>query len=67
MWGDHASTNNQTIKGISATASLFYMANILAESARLQGKTVEAQEYLSYAEEIKSSFNARFFDAEKGY
>ncbi len=67
MWGDHAATNQNTIKEISATASLYNMANILAIAAKLQGKTNEEEEFSRKAEEIKSAFNKAFFNEDVGY
>ncbi len=67
MWGDHASVSGKTLKGISATAALYFMAKILAETARLQGLKKEEITYLSHAEEIKKTFRSAFYNDEKGY
>ena len=66
MWGDHA-CNKDTIKRISATTALFYMANILAETAKLKNNLAEYEQYLATAKRMKSAFNARFFDENKGF
>ena len=67
MWGDHACASGHTIKEISATAYLFYTANILAETAALQGKEQECAYYHAQANEIKCAFNRRFWNEKAGY
>ena len=67
MWGDHISVSGRTIKEISATAQLFYMANILAKTAKWQGQVRDYDNFQGKAEKIKEAFNARFYDEEKGY
>ncbi|MBQ7373695.1 MAG: family 78 glycoside hydrolase catalytic domain [Clostridia bacterium] len=66
MWGDHACFENHTIKEISATASLYDMANILRLTAQMQGKDKDAEYYTSVADKIKTAFNERFFDEKTG-
>lgn len=67
MWGDHACSSGKTINEISATASLFYLANILAKSAKLQNKEDEHQDFLAKANAIKAAFHAAFYNEDKGY
>lgn len=67
MWGDHACAGKSTLKELSPTAYLFYTANILSETARLQGNEAEFEYYKAQVESIKEAFNARFYNEEKGY
>lgn len=67
MWGDHVSASGHTMKEISPTAYLFYTANILSETAKLQGDEKEFEYYKAQADYIKRAFNARFYNEQKGY
>ncbi len=51
-----------TPKGLTATATYFYDLTILAQTARLLGKTDEAVRYEQQAAGVKQAFNQKFYD-----
>ena len=51
---------------LPATAVFFYDHWLLAQMAKLLGKTDEAWQFNAKAEEIRTAFNARFFNATNG-
>ncbi|GAB3933806.1 glycoside hydrolase family 78 protein [Larkinella terrae] len=56
-----------TPKGITATATYYYDLTILEKTARLLGKTADADQFQQLAESVKKAFNGKYYDAEKGY
>jgi len=53
--------------GICATAYVYLSLNRMAEIADVLGKESDAAEFRSAAENIYNAFNAKFYNAEKGY
>ena len=51
---------------LTATAMYFYDAQIVAETARLLGKTTDAEKYAKLAGDIREAFNRAFFHADTG-
>lgn len=53
---------------IPLTATAFYYRDlaVLSQTAKILGRTEEAQEYAKKAERVKESFNGRFFDEAGG-
>lgn len=51
---------------LTATAIYYYDICIVAETARLLGKTDDAAHYASLAQEVRDAFNAKLFDATTG-
>lgn len=51
-----------TSNGVTATATYYYNTTIMKEASRLLGKVNEAQYYDSLANEIRNSYNARFYN-----
>jgi hypothetical protein len=51
-----------TPRGITATAIYYYDLTILAQTARLLGKTDEAATYDQQAAAVKQSFNQKYYD-----
>lgn len=51
-----------TPRGITATATYFYDLTILAQTARLLGKTREAAEYEQRATAVKQAFNQAYYN-----
>ena len=51
-----------TPMGVTGTAIYYYDLNILAKSARLLGKAADATAYEKLGAEVKTAFNARFFN-----
>jgi hypothetical protein len=52
-----------TPAGLTATAFYYHDADILSRAAALLGKTDDAQTYSKLAQNIRSAFNAKFFNA----
>ncbi len=67
MWGDLLSANHKFIEQISATCSLYGMARMLIDAARIQSKKEDEKAFSLYAEQIKEAFNNKFYSEEKGY
>ncbi|UEG52858.1 glycoside hydrolase family 78 protein [Mucilaginibacter daejeonensis] len=55
--------SQNTPQGITATAIYYYDLQIIAQIARLLGKSADAVRYEKLAGEVKTSFNKSFFDA----
>ncbi|MGM9511565.1 glycoside hydrolase family 78 protein [Larkinella sp. GY13] len=55
-----------TPKGITATATYFYDLTILEKTARLLGKTADADQFQQRAQSVKKAFNETYYDAQKG-
>jgi hypothetical protein len=55
-----------TPPALTATAFYYYDAWILAQAAALLGKPADAKRYESLAAQIRTAFNAKFYDASKG-
>jgi alpha-L-rhamnosidase len=53
-----------TPNGVTATAMHYYDLNILAKTAKLLGKTDDEIKYTNLAAEVKTAFNAKFFNKE---
>ena len=53
-----------TPKAVTATSIYYYDAILLAEMAALIGEENDAENYRDTAEQIRISFNKKFFDAE---
>ena len=51
-----------TPRGITATATYYYDLTILAKTARLLGRTDEADSYDKLAARVKQSFNQKYYD-----
>ncbi len=51
---------------VTASAFFFYDASILARMAGLIGRTAEAKTYTARAEQIRASFNRRFYKSDIG-
>lgn len=58
--------NGLTPFEITSTAYYFRSAQIIAETARLLGRKVEAREYADLAAAVKKAFNREFYDDETG-
>lgn len=52
-----------TPKALTATAYYFYDNWIVAQTAKILGRTADAQAYTTRAETIRAAFNQRFFDS----
>ncbi len=57
----------QTDGMLIATSYYYYLCNLMEKFARLTGNSADVASYKDQAEKVKSAFNAKFFDAEKGY
>jgi len=55
-----------TPKSLTATAIYFYDLKLLSKIARILGKDNEHQNLAAWADGVKTSFNAKFFDKESG-
>jgi len=55
-----------TPKALTATAIYYYDVKLLAEMAGILQKTKEQKKFENWASDIKTAFNQRFFNAEKG-
>lgn len=55
-----------TPRALTATAFLWQDADILSKTARLLGKSEDAERYGELARRTKEAFNAKFFDPETG-
>ncbi len=67
MWGDHANVSGNRITPITATAYVYYMADIIAKSAEVLGYTDDIDYYTQEAETIKEAFHNKFYDEEQGF
>jgi alpha-L-rhamnosidase len=56
-----------TSRGVTATLTYFRAVEILGKMAALLGKPDEARQHAALAEQIKTAYNASFFNAEKGF
>lgn len=54
-----------TSNGLTATATYYYDATLMAQMATLTGHYSDAERYASLAEDIKKAYNARFFASDK--
>jgi alpha-L-rhamnosidase len=64
--GDWAPANAETPVEITSTAYYFRAARIVAEAARVVGRTRDAERYAGLAERIRRSFRERFVNATTG-
>ncbi len=55
-------TSQLTPMGVTGTATYYYDLTILAQVARLLGKTADATAYEQLGAEVKAAFNAKFFN-----
>lgn len=55
-----------TPKALTATATFYYDADLLAKIAAVLGKTEEVKNYRKLAKEIKKAFNKKFFQPATG-
>lgn len=55
-----------TLPPVTATAYFYYDAHLLARTAELLGQTGDARKYAARAEEIRASYNKKFFHADTG-
>ncbi|UOR03539.1 glycoside hydrolase family 78 protein [Hymenobacter aerilatus] len=55
-------TSQQTPMGVTGTAMYYHDLTILAQIARLLGKTTEATSYEQLAGEVRKAFNQKFFN-----
>jgi len=60
--GDWLDIGNVTPRGVTATAYYFHAVDVLSKMASLLGVTDDAQYYGALAQNIRSSFNQKFFD-----
>ncbi|MFD2572663.1 family 78 glycoside hydrolase catalytic domain [Spirosoma soli] len=51
-----------TPRGLTATATYYYDLTIMAQTAKLLGKTDEAAQYEQLASSVKQSFNQKYYD-----
>jgi alpha-L-rhamnosidase len=56
----------QTNKALLATSYLYYDLTIMQRFARMLGKDADAAEFAKRAEALKTAFNAKFLDRERG-
>jgi alpha-L-rhamnosidase len=56
-----------TDPALLATAYLFYDATLMARYAAHLGRRADERYFSEFAAKLKAAFNARFFNAEKGY
>lgn len=59
----HPGVSQLTPKGLTATAIWHYDLLILAKTARLMGKTADAEKYEQLASRVRAAFNKKFFNA----
>jgi len=59
-------TANRTPVPLTSTCGYFHVTHLLSQIAEILGKNDDAQQIRELAEEIKSRFNERFFNAETG-
>jgi len=64
--GDWVPFETETPVALTSTGYYYQDARIVAEAARLLGKTDDAQKYSALADQIKAAFNRRFYDAKTG-
>lgn len=64
-YGEHRAgfSKNSPVE-VSATAHYYYGAHLVAEAAKMLGKSVEEKKYRTLANHIRNSFNEKFFDKE---
>lgn len=55
-----------TPKSLTATAIYFYDLKLLSEIAQILGKVDDQKNLVAWADEVKTSFNTKFFDMESG-
>ena len=65
--GQGTNFNTPRVIPLSSTAYLAYMARIAADTARVLGKLTEAAHFDELFENIKTDFNARWWDPAVGY
>ena len=53
-----------TPMGVTGTATYYYDLTILAQIARLLGKTADATAYSTLGAEVRTAFNAKFFNSQ---
>jgi len=58
---------HKTSKTILATSYLYYCLKRMADYAQLLDKPADAQRFTALAETLKTAFNAKLYNAEKGY
>ena len=64
--GDWLPAKTQTPNTLTSTSYYYVDATLLAQMARLLGKTDDAAKYDALAASIKKAFNARFYNAQTG-
>ena len=64
--GDWLPAKTQTPNDVTSTGYYFADARLMAQMARLLGKTEDEKKYLELAASIKAAFNAKFVDAKTG-
>jgi len=57
----------QTDRALLATSYFFNNLKLMERYAKLLGKTDDEKHFAQWAEEVKTAFNARFLNREKGY
>jgi alpha-L-rhamnosidase len=58
--------SQMTKMGITGTATYYYDLTIMIQTAKLLNKSADVKEYIQQAIAVKKSFNAHFFDKQKG-
>ncbi len=66
-WGGAPLTGADSEVAITSTAYYYRFARVLGDAAALLGKMDEAVEWGELANTIRDTFNAKFFDEERGY
>lgn len=64
---EHPGYSQLTTRGLTPTALYFYDLTIVAATSKLLGKETEYKKYAQLAAKVKTAFNAKFFNKEKGY
>jgi hypothetical protein len=64
-YGEHRAgySKNSPIE-VSATAHYYYAIHLLAEAAKMLGKTSDEKKYTALAKDIRTAFNTHFFNKE---
>lgn len=64
--GDWVPVKSKTPKEFTSTAYYYVDATILSETAKILGKTKDAEKYSALAEKIKKAVNKKYLDRETG-
>jgi alpha-L-rhamnosidase len=64
--GDWVPWKTETPSKLTSTIFLYHDARILADAARILGRTDDESKYAALADKTLQAFNAKWFDAERG-